>query len=119
MVKVYGFLPSVDHFSCIVDLLGRSGYLEEAERVIEGGYFGAHSNICWSLFSACAAHGNLRLGRTVAKLLLERDHNNPSVYVLLSNINAAAGQWEEAANLRDMMREFGTTKQPGCSWIRT
>ncbi|KAK7392850.1 hypothetical protein VNO78_21300 [Psophocarpus tetragonolobus] len=114
MVKLYGFVPSVDHFSCIVDLLGRSGYLDEAERVIEGGYFGAHSNICWSLFSACAAHGNLSLGRTVARLILERDHNNPSVYVLLSNIYAAAGQWEEAANLRDIMREFGTTKQPGC-----
>ncbi|XP_020207755.1 pentatricopeptide repeat-containing protein At3g49740 [Cajanus cajan] len=119
MVKVYEFVPSVDHFSCIVDLLGRSGYLDEAERVIKGGYFGAHSNICWSLFSACAAHGNLSLGRTVARLLLERDHNNPSVYVLLSNICAAAGQWEEAAKLRDMMREFGTTKQRGCSWIRT
>ncbi|MED6161709.1 hypothetical protein PIB30_063273 [Stylosanthes scabra] len=119
MVKVYGFLPSVDHFSCIVDLLGRSGYLDEAERVIEGGYFGAHSNICWSLFSACAAHGNLRLGRRIAKLLLERDHNNSSVNVLLSNIYAAAGQWEEAANLRDVMRTFGNMKQPGCSWIRT
>ncbi|KAG4982599.1 hypothetical protein AAZX31_10G088400 [Glycine max] len=119
MVKVYGFVPSVDHFSCIVDLLGRSGYLDEAERVIKSGYFGAHSNICWSLFSACAAHGNLGLGRTVARLILERDHNNPSVYVLLSNICAAAGQWEEAANLREMMREFGTIKQPGCSWIRT
>ncbi|KAK7276688.1 hypothetical protein RIF29_17832 [Crotalaria pallida] len=119
MVNKYGFMPSVDHFSCIVDLLGRSGYLDEAEKVINDGYFGAHSDMCWSLFSACAAHGNLRLGRTVAKILMERDHNNPSVYVLLSNICAAAGQWEEAANLRDMMREFGTTKQPGCSWIRT
>ncbi|KAK7340320.1 hypothetical protein VNO77_21022 [Canavalia gladiata] len=119
MVKVYRFVPSVDHFCCLVDLLGRSGYFDEAERVIKGGYFGSHSNICWSLFSACAAHDNLRLGRTVASLLLERDYNNPSVYVLLSNICAAAGQWEEAANLRDMMREFGTTKQPGCSWIRS
>ncbi|KAL1308622.1 hypothetical protein HN51_050607 [Arachis hypogaea] len=118
MVKIYGFLPSVDHFSCVVDLLGRSGYLDEAERVIEGGYFGAHSDLCWSLFSACAAHGNLRLGRRIAKLLLERDHNNPSVSVLLSNIYAAAGQWEEAARLRDVMRAFGNTKQPGCSWIR-
>ncbi|OIW16294.1 hypothetical protein TanjilG_19010 [Lupinus angustifolius] len=118
MVKRYGFVPSVDHFSCIVDLLGRSGYLDEAESVIKGGYFGVHSNMCWSLFSACAAHGNLRLGRTIARILLEREHNNPSVYVLLSNICAAAGQWEEAASLRDMMREFGTTKQPGCSWIR-
>ncbi|BAT96404.1 hypothetical protein VIGAN_08334000 [Vigna angularis var. angularis] len=119
MVKAYGILPSVDHFSCLVDLLGRSGYLDEAETVIKDGYLGAHSNMCWSMFSACAAHGNLKLGRAVARLILERDNDNPSVYVLLSNICAAAGQWEEAANLRDMIREFGTTKQPGCSWIRT
>ncbi|XP_027937285.1 pentatricopeptide repeat-containing protein At3g49740 [Vigna unguiculata] len=119
MVKVYGILPSVDHFSCLVDLLGRNGYLDEAETVIKDGYLGAHSNMCWSMFSACAAHGNLKLGRAVARLLLERENDNPSVYVLLSNICAAAGQWEEAANVRDMISDFGTTKQPGCSWIRT
>ncbi|CAJ1967507.1 unnamed protein product [Sphenostylis stenocarpa] len=116
MVKVYGIFPSVDHFSCVVDLLGRSGYLDEAERVIKDGYLGAHSNMCWSMFSACAAHGNLKLGRTIAGLLLERENNNPSVYVLLSNIYAAAGQWEEAANLRNTMRELRTTKQPGCKY---
>ncbi|KAK2454408.1 pentatricopeptide repeat-containing protein [Trifolium repens] len=119
MVKSYGFVPSVDHLSCIVDLLGRSGYLDEAEKVITNGYFGAHSNMCWSLFSACAVHGNLRLGRKVARLILEREHNNPSVYVLLSNICAEAGQWEEAAKLRDMVKQSGATKQRGCSWIST
>ncbi|KEH41534.1 PPR containing plant-like protein [Medicago truncatula] len=119
MVNIYGFVPSVDHFSCIVDLLGRSGYLDEAERVVTDGYFGAHPNMCWSLFSACAVHGNLTLGRKVARLLLEREQNNPSVYVLLANICAEAGQWEEAAKLRDMVKQFGTTKQPGCSWIST
>jgi pentatricopeptide repeat protein len=119
MVKNYGFVPSVDHLSCIVDLLGRSGYLDEAEKVITNGYFGAHSNMCWSLFSACAVHGNLRLGRKVARLILEREHNNPSVYVLLSNICAEAGQWEEAAKLRDMVNQSGATKRRGCSWIST
>ncbi|CAJ2673159.1 unnamed protein product [Trifolium pratense] len=116
MVKNYGFVPSVDHLSCIVDLLGRSGYLDEAERVITNGDFGAHSNMCWSLFGACAVHGNLRLGRKVARLILEREHSNPSVYVLLSNICSEAGQWEEAAKLRDMV---GMPKQRGCSWIST
>lgn len=119
MVTNYGWMLNVDHFSCIVDLLGRTGYLEEAEKVINGGHFGPHSNICWSLFSACAAHGNLTLGRKIAGLLLEREHDNPSIYVLLSNIYAAADQWEEAANFRDMMRTNGTMKQPGCSWIRS
>ncbi|KAI4344866.1 hypothetical protein L6164_012053 [Bauhinia variegata] len=117
MLNDYGFMPTVDHFSCIVDLLGRNGYLDEAERIIKGEYFESHSNILWSLFSACAAHGDLKLGRTVASLLLEREHNDPSIYVLLSNIYAAAGQWEEAANLRDIIRKNGKMKQPGCSWI--
>ncbi|KAJ7944560.1 Pentatricopeptide repeat-containing protein [Quillaja saponaria] len=97
---------------------GRSGYLDEAERMINSEHFKGHPNMWWSLFSACAAHGNLRLGRTVARLLLETENNIPSVYVLLSNIYAAAGHWQEAADLRDIMRNNRTMKQPGCSWIR-
>jgi pentatricopeptide repeat protein len=117
MVKNYGFIPSVDHFSCIVDLLGRGGYLDEAERIINSKHVEAHSNILWTLFSACAAHGNIRLGRMVAGFLLETECDNPSVYVLLSNIYAAVGQWEESANVRELMKKTGVMKQPGYSWI--
>lgn len=117
MVKNHGLVPRVDHFSCIVDLLGRGGYLDEAERILNIEHLKAHSTIWWSLFSACAAHGNLRLGRIVARILLEAEENNPSVYVLLANIYAAADQWQEAATVRELMRRKGTMKQPGCSWI--
>lgn len=61
--------------------------------------------------------GNLRLGRIVAGFLLEKEQNNPAVYVQLSNIYANAGQWEEAANLRELMKRHGVTKQPGYSWV--
>ncbi|KAG4115055.1 hypothetical protein ERO13_D12G077500v2, partial [Gossypium hirsutum] len=105
MVNEYGFDPGEDHLSCMVDLLGRAGYLDEAERVIDSKHIEPCSNIWWTLFSACAAHSNLRLARIIAKFLLETEQNNPSVYVLLSNTYAAAGQWEEAA------------RQPGSSWI--
>lgn len=118
MVNDYDFMPGVDHFSCIVDLLGRGGYLDEAEMIIDNKHLRAHSNIWWSLFSACAAHGNLRLGRMIAGFLLETEQNNPSVYVLLANIYAAAGQWQEATGIRELIRTTGTMKQPGCSWIR-
>ncbi|KAK7373171.1 hypothetical protein VNO80_06569 [Phaseolus coccineus] len=103
MVKVYGILPSVDHFSCLVDFLGRSGCLDELETVIKNGYLGAHSNMCWSMFSACAAHANLKLGRTVVRILLERDNDNPSIHVLLSNICAAAGVGVPISSLSDQM----------------
>ncbi|KAF7130189.1 hypothetical protein RHSIM_Rhsim10G0195700 [Rhododendron simsii] len=107
MVRNYGFQPGVDHFSCMVDLLGRAGYLDEAERLLNGKHIELDSNTWWTLFSSCAAHGNLRLGRTVAGFLLQKEQNNPAVYVQLSNIYANAGQWEEAANLREMMKSHG------------
>lgn len=117
MVNDYGYVPGVDHFSCIVDLLGRGGYLDEAKIIMTSKHFKAHPNIWWSLFSACAAHGNIRLGQIVAGILLETEQDNPSVYVLLANIYAAAGQWQEAADVRELMRSRRTMKQPGCSWI--
>ena len=119
MIRNYGFIPEVDHFSCIVDLLGRAGYLDEAETVINSKQIEAHPNIWWTLISSCAAHGNLRLGRTVAGFLLETEQNNPTVYVLLASIYAAAGQWEEAANVRELMNRTRVPKIPGLSWIKS
>ncbi|XP_048136997.1 pentatricopeptide repeat-containing protein At3g49740 [Rhodamnia argentea] len=118
MVNTYGLTPQEDHFSCMLDLLGRAGYLDEAETVINSQHFQAHSSLWWTLFSACASHNNLRFGRVVAKLILKNEPDNPSVYVLLSNIYASAGQWDEAANVRKMLKSNGVTKQRGCSWIR-
>ncbi|XP_059439653.1 pentatricopeptide repeat-containing protein At3g49740-like isoform X1 [Corylus avellana] len=117
MVKNYGMIPGVDHFSCIVDLLGRGGYLDEAERIMKSKHVETHPNIWWTLFSACAAHGNIRLARIIAGFLLETEGNNPSIYVLLSNIYAAVGQWEESAKVRELIKKTGVMKQPGCSWI--
>lgn len=117
MVNYYGIVPQEDHISCLLDLVGRSGYLDEAERLIRGNHLRGHSGSLWSLFSACAAQGNLRLGRIVGRLLLEGEKDDPSVYALLSNIYAAAGQWKEADDVRELSRRSGAMKQPGCSWI--
>lgn len=117
MVNNYGFQPGVDQFSCIVDLLGRAGYLNEAERIVTNMQFKDASNIWWTLFSACVANKNLGLARIVAGFLLEIENNTSTVYVLLSNIYADMGQWEEAAKIRELMTTSGVMKQPGYSWI--
>uniref|UniRef100_A0A7N0UW38 Pentatricopeptide repeat-containing protein n=1 Tax=Kalanchoe fedtschenkoi TaxID=63787 RepID=A0A7N0UW38_KALFE len=114
MVTSYGVIPETDHLSCIVDLLGRAGFLDEAEKV---GSVQAHPNIWWALFSACVAHGDLRLGRIVAEYLLEADKNDSSVYIQVSNIYAGAGQWDEATNIREFMRNNGVSKQLGWSSV--
>ncbi|KAI3425641.1 uncharacterized protein J3R85_010008 [Psidium guajava] len=118
MLNTYSLTPQEDHFSCMLDLLGRAGYLDEAETVINSQHFQAHSSSLWTLFSACASHNNLRLGRIVAELILKNEPDNPSVYVLLSNIYATAGQWDEVANVRKRLKSNGAAKQCGCSWIR-
>ncbi|KAI3777190.1 hypothetical protein L1987_46986 [Smallanthus sonchifolius] len=119
MVNKYGVEPRVDHFSCLVDLVGRAGYLDAAEKLIKGYDLKVHSSIWWNLFSGCAAHGDLRLGRIVAGLLLEAEEDKVGVYVVLANILADGGHWEEAEDVRKMMRSYGAVKQPGYSWIRS
>ncbi|PHT48156.1 hypothetical protein CQW23_12364 [Capsicum baccatum] len=117
MVHTYSNEPTADHFSCIVDLLGRAGYLDEAEKLVKDRHVNVDSNVWWTLFSSCAAYGNVRLGRIAAGFLLETEKNNPTVYVLLSNIYASAENWEDSANVRKLMNKCGVLKQPGRSWI--
>ncbi|XP_077233929.1 tetratricopeptide repeat (TPR)-like superfamily protein [Tasmannia lanceolata] len=119
MVEDYAVERGVDHYCCIIDLLGRAGHLDEAERLINSMPFPAESHIWWALLGACRAHCNVRLGRIAAGFLLEIEPDNPAVYVFLSNIYAAAGQWEEAASVRELMRKNGVIKKPGCSWMES
>ncbi|KAL7605943.1 pentatricopeptide repeat-containing protein At3g49740 [Lactuca sativa] len=119
MVNEYGLEPGVDHFSCVVDLLGRAGYLDEVEKMVKSDWCNVDCSVWWSLFSSCAAHGDLRLGRIVGGILLEMEEDKSSVYVVLANMLADGGFWEEAEGVRKMMRGHGVVKQPGYSWIRS
>ncbi|CAH9066709.1 unnamed protein product [Cuscuta europaea] len=121
MVNTYDIKPGVEHFSCIVDILSRAGYLDEAEKMVKEKKVVEieESTVWWGLFSSCAAHGNARLGRIVAGILLETEKDNPAVYVMLSNIYADAGKWEESASVRELMQRYRVVKQPGSSWIRS
>ncbi|CAN4096626.1 unnamed protein product [Withania somnifera] len=117
MIHTCSIEPKADHFSCIVDLLGRSGYLDEAEKLVKDRHLNVDSTVWWTLFSSCAAYGNVRLGRVAAGFLLETEKNNPTIYVLLSNIYASAENWEDSANVRKLMNKCGVLKKPGSSWI--
>lgn len=74
--------------------------------------------VMWgSLLAACRQHKNLALGETIANFLLSNGIANSGTYVLLSNIYAAVGNWEEVARIRTLMKESGVQKEPGCSSI--
>ncbi|RVX23954.1 Pentatricopeptide repeat-containing protein [Vitis vinifera] len=99
------------------DLLGRAGKLSEAENLIARMPFNPGS-IGWaSLLGACRTHGNIELAVKAANQVLQLEPSNAAPYVVLSNMYASAGRWEEVATVRKFMRDRGVKKKPGCSWI--
>ncbi|XP_010454688.1 PREDICTED: putative pentatricopeptide repeat-containing protein At5g59200, chloroplastic [Camelina sativa] len=117
MWRVFNVEPQIEHYGCIVDLLGRVGRLEEAYRFIENMPIEPDHIMLGSLLSACKIHGNMELGERIAKRLLESENPDSGTYVLLSNIYASSGKWKETTEVRESMRESGIEKEPGCSSI--
>ncbi|XP_072953978.1 pentatricopeptide repeat-containing protein At4g20770 [Typha angustifolia] len=117
MENDYGIKPLADHYTCIIDSLGRAGRLMEAETLL-GKMPCKDDPIVWEvLLSACAVHGNARLGKCAAEHLFRLDPKNSSPYVLLSNIYATLGQWGDALAVRALMSNRGVVKDRGYSWI--
>ncbi|KAK2650950.1 hypothetical protein Ddye_018439 [Dipteronia dyeriana] len=117
MAKDHGIEPQIEHYGCIVDLLGRVGRPEEAYNFITSMKIAPDHIMLGALLSACKIHGNLELGEKIAKTLLDCGKADSGTYTLLSNVYALSGKWEEAAQMRAKMKEAGIRKEPGCSSI--
>ncbi|KAK9104104.1 hypothetical protein Scep_020948 [Stephania cephalantha] len=117
MSKDFELVPKVEHYGCLVDLLGRAGHLEKAYETIKSMPMEPHPIVWGTLLSACRIHCNVKLAEEVALHLIELEPQNCGHYVLLSNIYSKAGRWNEAAKLRKIMKEKGVMKKPGCSSI--
>uniref|UniRef100_A0ACD5W490 Uncharacterized protein n=1 Tax=Avena sativa TaxID=4498 RepID=A0ACD5W490_AVESA len=117
MSSQYGVLPRVEHYACVVDMLGRAGLLDDAKSFIEDGPF-KDSVLLWqALLGACSFRGNLEIGKYAAEKLLLVDPHSPAPYVLLSNIYSSEGRWDDRAKVMKKMREMGLRKDTGKSWI--
>lgn len=117
MVKDYQMKPYVDHYACIVDLLGRAGQLKEAYELIKTMPFEPNHAVWGALLGACVVHENVSLGEVAAGHLFELEPDNTGNYVLLANMYAAVGRWKDVEMVRSMMNERGLRKTPGCSTI--
>lgn len=117
MKEVYKINPLIRHYSCMVDVLGQAGSLEEAENLIKTMPINPDAIIWGSLLSACKKHGNIEMARRAAKQVLELDPNESCAHVLMSNVYASSRQFEEATLERLSMKEKMIQKEPGCSLI--
>ncbi|KAF7148937.1 hypothetical protein RHSIM_Rhsim03G0201700 [Rhododendron simsii] len=117
MYKEYGISPRMEHYACMVDLLGRSGFLEEAMQLINSMPFEADALVWRTLLGACRVHGNIALGKQAAEMVIEKEPNDSAGYILLSNLYASVGQWNEVAEIRKTMKKKNLGKEVGSSWI--
>ncbi|XP_004293078.1 PREDICTED: pentatricopeptide repeat-containing protein At2g27610-like [Fragaria vesca subsp. vesca] len=117
MVQDYHIDPTMGHYSCMVDLYSRAGKLEKAMNLINSMPCTADANVWRALLGACRVHRNLELGKLAAEKLISLQPQDSAAYVLLSNIYAAAGNWQERDKVRRLMNERKVKKQPGYSWI--
>ena len=117
MLNLHNIEPKLEHYTCVVDMLGRAGRIDDALRLIEEMPGDPDSRIWSSLLSSCRIHGNLGLGEKVANKLLELEPEKPENYVLISNLFAGSGKWDDVRRVRGRMKDIGLQKDAGCSWI--
>lgn len=117
MINVYRLDPWPEHYACAVDLLGRSGRLDEAFEFIQTMPVEPTATMWCALLGACRVHSNHELAEVAAENLLELEPENPGNYVLVSNAYAAMGKWRDGEAVRAKMEERGLRKEPACSWI--
>ncbi|XP_074275753.1 putative pentatricopeptide repeat-containing protein At5g09950 [Silene latifolia] len=119
MSNEYGLTPQMEHFSCMVDLLGRSGKLDKVEDFIKKMPMKPNA-VIWRtvLGSCCLTNGrNTDLGKRAAEMLMQLEPENAVNYVLLSNMYASGAKWENMAKARTVMRSAATKKEAGRSWV--
>lgn len=115
--REYGVRPNIKHYGCMVNLLGRAGLLEEAYEVVTKMPMEPNGVVWGTLLNCCSSHGDVELAETVMARLVALEPYNDGNYVLMSNIYASKGRWEDVAKVRRFMNERGINKTTGCSTI--
>lgn len=113
----HGIEPTVQHYTCMVDLLGRCGKLDEAHDFILKMKVGPDSGVWGALLNACKIRGNADLAEVAMEKLIALEPLDASNYVILSNLYAQAGKWDKVTNLRSLMINGGIKKTVGYSSI--
>lgn len=116
MKKRYNVQPRLAHFSCLVDLLGRAGNLDEAYDFIKAMEIRPTSDMWASLLSACRLHKNVELAELSAQRVFEMNPKRVGSYICLSNLYASEKRWDDVEKVRALVRQKGLRKPPGFSF---
>ncbi|KAF3682185.1 Pentatricopeptide repeat-containing protein, chloroplastic [Capsicum annuum] len=117
MRRDYKVKPRAMHYACMIELLGREGFLDEAFALIRDAPFRPTINMWAALLTACRVHKNFELGKFAAEKLYGMEPEKLSNYVMLLNIYNSAGKQDEAAAVVQTLKRKGLGIKPACTWI--
>ncbi|XP_068638844.1 pentatricopeptide repeat-containing protein At3g62890 [Aristolochia californica] len=117
MSEEFGITPSIEHYGCLVDLYGRAGLIDVAWQVVKSMPMKPDVLIWGALLSGSRMHGDIETCEFSLKQLIALDPMNSGAYVLLSNVYAKLGLWEDVKYVRNVMETKGVKKEPGCSLV--
>ncbi|KAK7304600.1 hypothetical protein VNO77_42483 [Canavalia gladiata] len=116
MTTEYGIKPGVEHYTCMIDLLGRAELIEEAENLLLSADCRYDHSIWAVLLGACTKCSDYVTAERIARKMIELEPDFHLSYVLLGNIYRAVGRWNDALEIRKLMEDRGVKKMPGKSW---
>lgn len=117
MATSYSIEPEIEHYGCMVDLLGRAGLLDEVEETILNMPMVPDAAIWGAFLGACRIHKDIERGERIGNFIKGLDSNHIGCHVLLANMYSASGRWSDATAVREKLEESGRQKIPGCSSI--
>ncbi|XVF33189.1 hypothetical protein REPUB_Repub17cG0147100 [Reevesia pubescens] len=117
MSSDYTIRPTIEHYSCMVDLLGRAGYLDEAWDFIQSMPLKPDATIWGALLGSCRIHKNMQLAEIASKKLFELEPYNSANYVLMLNLYAMYDRWGDVERIKDLMSDIGVKNGQVWSWI--
>ncbi|KAK2660382.1 hypothetical protein Ddye_006915 [Dipteronia dyeriana] len=117
MSEYHNVVRQVDHYACMVDILGRGGRVVEAEKLISEMPMEPDSVVWSALLGSCRKHGETQLAELAAGKLMELEPEDSLSYVQMSNIYCSSGSFNKAGLIRKEMKGSRVRKEPGLSWI--
>ncbi|CAL0328152.1 unnamed protein product [Lupinus luteus] len=116
-MEKFGLTPQIEHYGCMVDLLGRAGCLGEAEKLIQTMPYNANEIILSSFLFACGYFKDVARAERVLKEAEKMEKGNAGNYVLLRNLYATEKRWTDVEDVKQMMKKKGSYKEVACSVI--
>ncbi|KAK2406866.1 pentatricopeptide repeat-containing protein, mitochondrial [Trifolium repens] len=118
MQEDYNIVPTIEHYCCMVDLLGKAGFLDEASDFIETMPIKPDASIWGALLASCRIHKNIKLAEIAATKLFKLEPNNSANYVLMMNLYSTLNRWDDVERLKRSMTALEMKSPPVWSWTQ-